>query len=137
MLQLFAPFGVSSTRLWHRRRCVSAPFRLTNWHFLPLNLVITTPTRRSPAQPRSFELPLALMPFLRDTRSFLRAIELCGASLSVQPPVLLPPPPLLVPPPPLLVPPPPAPGAPRSTSATRPTLALLSVGAPSTARTAT
>src|SRR3954453_1342374 len=103
MLQLRVPCAVSWTRPWHLRRCVSLPFRLTNWHFLPLNLVITTPTRRSPAQPRSVELAPPLMPFLRATRSFLRATELCGASLSVHPPVLLPPPPLLVPPPPLLV----------------------------------
>src|SRR3954471_13674275 len=109
MLQLRVPCALSSTRLWHLRRCVSPPFFLTNWHFFPLNLVITTSTRRRPAQPRSFELPLALMPFLREARSFLRAIELCGATLSVQPAPL----PLLLPPPPLLFEPP---GAPRSTS---------------------
>src|SRR3954454_24706369 len=130
MLQLRVPCAVSSTRLRHLRRCVSAPFRLTNWHFLPLNLVITTLTRRSPAQPRSLAVPLALMPFLRDARSFLRAIELCGASLSVQPAEGLPPP-LLVPPPPLFVPPP-ASGAPRSARATRPAFCWSS-----TARTAT
>src|SRR3954453_11131346 len=105
MLQLRVPCAVSWTRPWHLRRCVSPPFRLTNWHFLPLNLVITTLTRRSPAQPRSFEVPLTLMPFTRDTRIFLRAIELCGAYLSVQLPEGFPHP-LLLPPPPLLVPPP-------------------------------
>src|SRR3954452_18538582 len=128
MLQLCVPCAISRTRLWHRRRCVSAPFRLTNWHFLPLNLVTTTSTRRSPAQPRSFEVPPALMPFLRETCSFLRSIELCGASLSVQPPGV--PPPL-----PLPLPLPLPPGAARSTTVARPTLASLPV--PSTARTAT
>src|SRR3954453_18083536 len=117
MLQLPAPRGVSSTRLWHLRRWVSPPFRLTNWHFLPLNLVMATSTRRSPAQPRSFELPPALMPFLRETCSFLRSIELCGASLSVQPPGVPPPLPF-----PFPFPFPLPPGAARSTSARRPTL---------------
>src|SRR3954452_12718258 len=116
MLHLPVPWAVSCRRLWHLRRCVSPPTRRTNWHFLPLNLVITSLTRRSPAQPRSFEVPLALTPFLHDARSALRLIELCGASLSVQPPPLLVPPPLLL----LLLPPPP--GAPRSTTAIRPTL---------------
>src|SRR4051794_5432455 len=130
MLQLRVPCALSRTRLWHLRRCVSPPFRLTNWHFLPLNLVMATSTPRSPAQPRSFELPPALMPFLRETCSFLRSIELCGASLSVQPPGVPPPFPLLFPPLPLPLPPPP--GAARSTSAARPTLPWSS-----TARTAT
>src|SRR4051812_4408581 len=99
---------ISSNRR-HLRRCVSLPPVLTNWHFLPLSFAITTSTRLRPAQPRSLELPLALMPFFREARSFLRAPPLSGASLSVHPPPLLlfppPPPPLLLLPP---VPPPPA-----------------------------
>src|SRR3954451_2027819 len=114
MLHPLVPCAVSSTRLRHLRRWVSAPPRLTNWHFLPLNRVMTTSTRRSPAQPRSFELPPALMPFLRETCSFLRSIELRGASLSVQPPGVPPPLPFPFPLPP--------PGGVRSTSARRPTL---------------
>src|SRR3954453_5586933 len=122
MLHLLVPWAVSSTRLRNLRRWGSAPPPLTNRHFLPLNRVMTTSTRRSPAQPRSFELPPALMPFLRETCSFLRSIELCGASLSVQPPGVPPPFPLLSPPLPLPLPLPPPPGAARSTSAARPTL---------------
>src|SRR3954466_13681904 len=113
MLHLPVPCAASSRRLWHLRRCVRPPPRLTNWHFLPLNLVITTLMRRSPAHPRSLAVPLALKPFLRDARNAVRAIALRGDSLSVQPPPLL----LLPPPfPPLLPPFPPPGGAPRSTT---------------------
>src|SRR3954453_7038314 len=120
MLQFPVPCAVSRRRLWHLRRCVSPPPRLTNWHFLPLNLVITTLMRRSPAHPRSLAMPLALKPFLREARNTLRAIALRGDSLSVHaPPLLLPP---GLPPPGL----PPPGAAPRSTTAGRPTLPLSS-----------
>src|SRR2546421_9383302 len=97
-LHLRVPRALIRTSLRHLRRCVSLPRAVTNWHFLPARLAITTSTRLSPAQPRSRELPAALMPRFREMRRFF--IELTGASLSVQPPpALFPSPPLLFPPP--------------------------------------